>query len=179
MQRQELVGKIGIGSCAQEVDEARERQVEFYRKYATVAHRTLSRPLFQGFLGWMLTKENIEGDLVSKIQVMVFPFRNEKGNWLAGRVSKKGEIYIYPKKKESCQKLMQEFERDNVYFYIKARAMAALIHELLHLRYASNEDMVRRETEKYFEIFIGKEYAPDSKVRSILKVLFAAGAASF
>ena len=176
MQRQELAGKIGIDSCVQEGNEARERQVGFYRKYATVAHRTLSRPLFQGFLGWMLTKENIEGDMISKIQVMVFPFRNEKGNWLAGRISRKGEIYIYPKKKELCKRLMREFEKDNVYFYIKARAMAALIHELLHLRYASDENMVRRKTEKYFQIFIRKEYTRDSKTRSILKVLFTAGA---
>jgi hypothetical protein len=124
----------------------------------------------------MLTRENIEGDMISKIRVMVFPFRNEKGNWLAGRISRKGEIYIYPKKKESCKKLMREFEKDNVYFYIKARAMAALIHELLHLRYASDENMVRRKTEKYFQIFIRKEYARDSKTRSILKVLFTAGA---
>jgi hypothetical protein len=174
MQRQELVSKIRIDSCVLDVNEARERQAGFYRKYATVVHRTLSRPLFQGFLVWMLTKESIEGDTISKIQVMVYPFRNEKGNWLAGRISGKSEIYIFPKKKESCKKLLQEFEKDSVYFYIKARAMAALIHELLHLRYANDENMVRQKTEKYLQIFLMNGYTRDPKTHSILKVLFTA-----
>ena len=178
MQRRELVGKIGIDSCVLEADEARERQTEFYRKYAAVTKRTLSRPLFQGFLRWMLAKESIEGDMISKIKVMVFPFRNEKGNWLAGRINRKGDIYIFPKKKESCKKLLRKFEKDTVYFYIKARAMAALIHELLHLRYANDENIVRQKTEKYFQIFLRKRNTRDSKTHSILKVLFTARGAT-
>jgi hypothetical protein len=177
MQRQELVREIGIDFRVQGGREIHDKQAGFYRKYAAVAQRTLSRPLFQGFLGWMLTEENIERCMISKIEVMTFPFRNEKGNWLAGRISRKGEISVYPKKKEFCQRLMQEFERNNVYFYIKARAMATLIHELLHLRYASDENMVRRKTEKYFQIFVWNEYIQNSKMRSILRVLFTSGTA--
>jgi hypothetical protein len=176
MQRQKLVGEIGIDLRVQANREVHEKQVGFYRKYAVVAQRTLSRPLFQGFLGWILTEESIERGSISKIEVMLFPFRNGKGNWLAGRISRKGEIFLYPKKKEFCQRLMQEFERNNVYFYIKARAMAALIHELLHLRYASDENMVRQKTEKYFQIFIWNEYVQNPKIRSILKMLFTAEA---
>lgn len=173
MQKQELAGEIGIKLCVQETGKISEKQIGFYRKYASVTQRILSKPLFQGFLGWMLTEENIEKDMISKVEVVMFPFRNEKGNGLAGRISRNGEIFIYPKRKEFCQKLMREFEKDKVYFYIKARAMAALIHELLHLRYASDEILVRRKTEEYLHIFIRDECERDPNTRPVLKMLFA------
>jgi len=37
--------------------------------------------------------------------------------------------------------------------YIKNRAKAALIHELLHLKYEDNETKVRELTNKYFSIY--------------------------
>ncbi len=174
MQRQELAEKIGIDSFVPGMDDACEAHTKFYRKYAAVAEKTLNRPLFQGFLGWMLTKECIEVDTISKIQVMIFPFQNGRGNWLAGKISGNGDIYIFPKKRESCRRLMQEFKKESVYFYIKARAMAALIHELLHLRYTDDEDTVRKKTEEYLQIFLRNGYAQDPKMHSILKVLFTA-----
>ncbi len=172
IQKKELGRKIGIAYYSVRVNERCMKHTRFYRKYAAIVYRTLSKPLFQSFLAWMLTKESIEGNMISKIQVIIFPYRNEKGNWLLGRISRKGEIYIFPKKKGSCKRLRHEFEMDNVQFYIKARAMAALIHEFLHLRYATDESIVRQKTERYFRIFIRKGYATDSKSYPILEQLF-------
>jgi len=170
------MGKIGVDYLVQEVPEVDEKQAGFYRKYAAVTDKTLRRPSFLGFLGWMLREENIEGNMISRIKVMMFPFRNGKGNGLAGRITAKGEIFLYPKRKEFCCKLMREFEKNNVFFFIKARAMATLIHELLHLRYARDENMVRQKTEEYLQIFIWEEYMRDVETRSILKMLFSSEA---
>jgi hypothetical protein len=54
--------------------------------------------------------------------------------------------------------------------------MATLIHELLHLRYLSDERVVRQKTEEYFQIFIWEKYMRDMETRSILKMLFSSDA---
>jgi hypothetical protein len=116
-----------------------------------------------------MRKEHIERSVIANVEVRMFPFRKENGNGLAGRFNGKGGITIYPKRLEFCRKMMQEFEREKVYFYIKARAMATLIHELLHAKYSRNEDKVRQLTKKYFSIFACHQNANAS---SILNVLF-------
>ena len=37
--------------------------------------------------------------------------------------------------------------------YVEGRARASLIHELLHLKYESDENKVKQLTKKYFTIF--------------------------
>jgi hypothetical protein len=175
-QGRELLGKIAVDSIVQEVPEVNDGQLRFYRKYAAVTDKTLRRPSFLGFLGWMLREESIEGNMISEVKVMMFPSRNGKGNGLAGKITGKGEIFLYPKRKEFCRRLMRDFERNNVFFFIKARAMATLIHELLHLRYLSDERVVRQKTEEYFQIFIWEKYMRDMETRSILKMLFSSDA---
>jgi len=75
-----------------------ENGLTFYKRYASAVFKTLRKPMFQRFLRWVLTTENIHEEKVENIHVIFFPFRNENGNGLAGRCNSKAEIYIYPKK---------------------------------------------------------------------------------
>lgn len=175
MQRQQQVCEVKADHKIQRM-QVPEKHIGYYQKYAAVTHKTLNKPTFQSFVKWVLTRENIQRQKITRVEVMMFPTRNERGNWLAGTISRKGEIHLYPKRKESCLRLMREFERDKVFFYIKARAMAALIHELLHLKYAGDENTVRQKTEKYLHTFIRNKYAQDTETCCILKILFNAEA---
>jgi hypothetical protein len=156
-----------------------EKHIGYYQKYAAVTHKILNKRSFRSFVKWMLTKENIQRQKITRVEVMMFPTRNERGNWLVGTISRRGEIHLYPKRKESCLRLMEEFERDKVFFYIKARAMAALIHEVLHLKYADDENTVRQKTEKYLHTFVRHKYAQDKEKYCILNRLFNAEAVTY
>ena len=53
--------------------------------------------------------------------------------------------------------------------YVRCRARAALIHEILHIKYSSDEERVRRLTKEYFEF-----YARDLRIenaRSIVSII--------
>ncbi len=149
------------------------KQVCFYIKYASVVFKSLRRPLFQKFLRWMLKRENMGDDMVSNVQVRVFPFQKGNGNSLAGKCNaKNGEIRIYPKKLEFCRKLTRKFGKKQVRSYIKNRAKAALIHELLHLKYLSDEEKVRELTRKYFIIFSRHREDKNLNANIFLRMLF-------
>lgn len=149
-----------------------QKRTRFYTKYATVILETLRNPLFQKFLDWMLKRESIEESMIANVQVRMFPFRKKNGKGLAGRCNSRGEILIYPKRLGFCRKLIRKCGKENVYFYIKSRAKAALIHELLHLKYLDNEDKVRELTRKYFNIFIQHQNTQNSNAYNVLKMLF-------
>jgi len=68
--------------------------------------------------------------------------------------------------------MMRNGKRETVYFYIKCRAMATLIHELLHVKYLDDENNVRELTRKYFNIFIQRQNTQNSNSCSIQKMLF-------
>jgi hypothetical protein len=173
MQEQRLSKEIRVTVFPPKLEEFSESQAKFYTKYAAVAFKTLTNPLFQRFLGWMMLRENIDAHTLADVQIRAFPFRKENGNGLAGRFNKKGEILIYPKRLEFCRKLMDEFERENVYFYIKVRAMATLIHELLHIKYSHDEEEVRRLTRKYLNIFTHHKNLQSMSDKRILNILFS------
>jgi len=147
-------------------------QVRFYKKYASVVIKTLRKPLFQNFLNWLLKRENIEECMVTNVQVMVFPFRKENGNGVAGKYNRKGEIFIYPKRLEFCRKLIRNCGREKVYSYLKNRARATLIHELLHVKYSSDEGKVRELTREYFNMFTQHHNTQNLNTHNILKMLF-------
>jgi hypothetical protein len=84
---------------------------------------------------------------------MLFPSRKKNGNGLAGKYNGKGEIFIYPKRLEFCRKLIQNDGKEKVYSYLKNRARATLIHELLHVKYSSDEEKVRELTREYLNMF--------------------------
>jgi len=142
-------------------------------KYASFVFRALRRPSFQSFLHWMLRKENIEAHMVMDVQVRVFPFQSENGNGLAGNCNvNRGEIQIYPKRLAFCRKLMQKFGRKKLISYVKGRARAALIHELLHLKYSNDEEKVRKLTKKYFAVFTQNRLPKSSDILSISNIIF-------
>lgn len=149
-----------------------EKHVSFYMKYASVVFGTLKEPRFLKFLRWMLKKENITQDKVTNVEVVVIPFRKKNGNGLAGRCNSKGEIRIYPKRLKFCRKLIQKCGKERIYSYIKNRARAALIHEVLHVKYSNDEEKVRKLTRKYFNIFTEHRNKQNSDASNILKMLF-------
>jgi len=172
MQKLKLSSKIRMVANPQKVVKASERRLRFYTKYADFVLKTLKKPLFQKFLNWVIKRENIEGHMVKNIQVRVFPFQKENGKRLAGRWNSKGEILIYPKRLDFFRKMMRNGKKETVYFYIKCRAMATLIHELLHVKYLDDENNVRELTRKYFNIFIQRQNTQNSNSCSIQKMLF-------
>ncbi len=146
--------------------------VTFYMRYASVVFKTLRRHPFQRFLHWILKKENIDEYMVSSVRIMTFPFQKDNGNVLAGRCNSKGEIRIYPKKLEFCRKLKQKSGKEKLHAYIKSRARAALIHELLHVKYSDDEETVRELTRKYFHIFTRHQNIQNPDGTEISKMLF-------
>ena len=51
-------------------------------------------------------------------------------------------------------------------------ARAALIHELLHLKYANDEEKVRELTREYFAVFAQNRSARNSHIPSIYNMIF-------
>jgi len=168
-----LSSKMKVAIRSEKFVKLSGKHVSFYIKYASIVFKSLRKPLFQKFLRWMLKRENIGDDMVSNVQVRVFPFQKRNGNSLAGKCNaKKGEIRIYPKKLEFCRKLKQKFGKEKVRPYIKNRAKAALIHELLHLKYLDDEEKVRELTRKYFIIFSRHQENKNSNANIFLRMLF-------
>ena len=128
-------------------------ELKFYDNYSAIVFKSLKRPLFQNFLDWILKRENIKKDKIKNVQIMMFPFVKENGNSLAGKCNSKGEVFLYPKKQKSCQKINQKVSSNGFLKYLTGRARATLIHELLHLKYESDEEMVKILTKKYYSIF--------------------------
>ena len=149
-----LAGKIRKVAHPQKVVRFSE-SFRFYKKYAYFVSKVLRKPRFQKFLKWILKREKIKENVVRDVQIRFFPFQKENGNGLAGRYKSKGRIFIFPKRFESCQELMQEHGKEKVLSYIENRAQTTLIHEFLHAKYADDEEKVRKLTKKYFDIFRG------------------------
>ena len=166
-----MSSKLNISVRPEKLARFSHTRLSFHVKYASVVFKTLRRPVFQSFICWMLKREKIGEDAVASVKVMAFPFRKENGNVLAGRCNSKGEIHIYPKRLEFCQKLRQRFGRERFLSYIKNRARAALIHELLHVKYSNDEERVRELTKKYFKTFTRHPEAPNVE-DDILKMVF-------
>lgn len=164
MSTSKLSNKIRVVADSKKLEACSENKLKFYTDYASVVSETLKKPLFQKFLHWIIKKEEIEKKVVKDIQVRVFPFQKENGNSLAGRCnSNDGVILIFPKKQSFVKKKMENNKKQKVRFYLKNRAMAALIHELLHVKYEGNENKVRQLTKKYFHIFV-RRHVPDASV---------------
>ena len=144
-------------------------------KYSSFISKTLIKPSFQKFLHWMLRKEKIEAQAVRAIDVKVLPLRRKNGKGIAGKCeTARGIIQIYPKTINFCQVFKQKFGRNNFLVYAGNRARAALIHELLHLKYAKDEKTVRELTEDYFFIFAQKQATKNSEAFCIGTLIFNA-----
>ena len=151
-----------------------ERQVRFYLKYSSFVFKALQKPAFQKFLQWMLKNERIEEQTVRAVHVKVLPMRRKNGKGIAGNCdAARGRIRIYPKTTKFCQLFKQKFGRNTLLFYAVNRARAALIHELLHLKYVKDERKVRELAKGYFCIFTKKQSCQNPRELSIYKIIFA------
>lgn len=154
-----------------------KNQFSFYMKYASFVLRTLRKPRFQKFLHWMLKRENIQ-ERVKIVRVRMFPFRKENGKGIAGkcklasRCNNEWEISIFPKKLEFCRRLIPKFGKEKFFIYVRSRARATLIHELLHLKYSNDEEKVRELTKEYFAVFTQNRPAQSSHRSSLYNMIF-------
>ena len=150
-----------------------QNHVKFYLKYSSFVFRVLKKPSFQKFLHWMLKKEKIEEQAVRAVHVKVLPLRRKNGKGIAGNCdTTRGRIRIYPKTMKFCQIFKQKFGRYTLLAYAGNRARAALIHELLHLKYTEDEKTVRELAKGYFCIFTQKQSAQSSHVLCIYTMIF-------
>jgi len=152
-----------------------KNHVTFYLKYSSFVFKALKKPSFQKFLRWMLKKEKIDEHSVSAVQVKVLPFRRANGNIVAGKCNTaRGRIRIYPKTMQFCQIFKQKFGLSTLLAYAGNRARAALIHELLHLKYAEDEKTVRELAKDYFCVFTQKQCTQNARSLFIYKMIFNA-----
>jgi len=168
-----LSGKIKITAGPGKPEGFSQRHVGFYMNYSSFVFRTLRRPSFQRFLQWMLRRERIEAQMVGAVDVKVFPFRRKNGKGLAGNCdTARGKIRIYPKTMKFCREFTQKFGKSTLLVYAGSRARAALIHELLHLKYATDENRVRELAKEYFFAFTRIKPSKASEHFSIYTMVF-------
>src|SRR4030066_2585691 len=151
---QSLSNKIKIIVGPEKLGSFSQNHVTFYMKYSSFVFRSLKRPSFQRFIYWMLRRENIEEQMVRAVDVKVFPLRRKNGKGLAGNCdTTRGKIRIYPKTVKFCREFTQKFGKSTLLMYAGSRARAAIIHELLHLKYETDEKKVRELAKEYFFAF--------------------------
>jgi hypothetical protein len=170
-----LSSKMKITVNLEKLDDFSQNHVSFYMKYSSFVFRSLKRPSFQKFLSWMLRRENIDEQMVRAVHVKVFPLRRKNGKGLAGNCApSKGKIRIYPKTLKFCRIFTQKFGKNTLLAYAGNRARAALIHELLHLKYVEDEKTVRELAKEYFLVFIQKQSAQCSNKLWVYTLIFKA-----
>ena len=171
----QLSNKMRISADPKKLENLSQRHVKFYCKYSSFVFKALKKPSFQKFLIWMLKKEKIEEQKVNAVQIKVLPFRRKNGNGVAGECNAaRGRIRIYPKTIKFCKIFKQKFGRNNLLTYAGNRARAALIHELLHLKYAKDEKTVRELAKEYFCIFTQKQSTQSARSLFIYTMIFNA-----
>ncbi len=148
-----LSDKIRMSFRPRNITAFPQDHTRFYVRYASIVSDALKKPMFQRFLRWMLSKESIEADSIRSVQVRIFPFQKKNGKLLVGRCRSKGEILVFPKRWRFCRDFRLKYGKERFLSFITDRARAALVHELLHMRYLSNEKEVRRLTSRYFRAF--------------------------
>ena len=171
MEKIRLASKIRVVKNHNKFDGCSENHQSFYTKYATIVSKTLRQPIFQNFLKWLIKKEQIDNS-VKDIQIRVLPFMKSNGKTIAGRCSSSGIIRIFPKRKRFLRKKLQVHKKEKINAYIRSRAMASLIHEILHIKYEGNEPKVRKLTKKYFNIFIRNQNPNPQRAKNIQNMLF-------
>jgi hypothetical protein len=146
-----------------------ENQFSFYERYSCFTLKALRKTSYQQFLRRMLASENIEETAVNTIDIKVYPAPRKNGNNVAGRCNVfRGRILIYPRTIKFCNVFRKKFGKDTLFAYAGNRARAALIHELLHLKYASDEEKVRELTKTYFSAYSKKHTANTLSVYDFL-----------
>jgi hypothetical protein len=166
-----LTNKISI---AAESNANPNPNIDFYEKYSRFTLKALSKNVFQEFIIDMLKLENISQRNLRSIRIEIFPAPRKNGSTIAGKCNTvKGKIRIYPKSRTFCNAFGKEYGRYILVAYAGNRARASLIHELLHLKYGSDEVKVRKLTQNYFSQLIKKGYSNSSNSLSVYNLIFA------
>jgi hypothetical protein len=135
--------------------------------------KALRKTSFQEFLCSMLLAENMHEKIVDRIDIRVFPAPRKNGFNTIGKCDTfRGRIRIYPKTFTFCCAFRKKFGKDYLLTFVGYRARAALIHELLHLKYISNEEKVRELTETYFSSYMKKQLNKKSNFLSLHNLIF-------
>jgi hypothetical protein len=170
-----LSNKMKITVNLEKREDFSQNHFRFYIKYSSFVFRALKRPSFQKFLSWMLRREKIDEQVVRAVHVTVFPLRRKNGKGLAGNCAPaEGKIRIYPKTVKFCRIFTQKFGKNTLLAYAGNRARAALIHELLHLKYVGDEKTVRELAKEYFFVFMQKQSAKSSNKLWVYTLIFNA-----
>jgi len=162
LQKTLLYSKIKIASEPQTTGLA-EPYLRFYSKYSRFVLKALRKASFQTFVDWMLLSENITEKAVSTVDIKVFPASGKNGFIIVGKCNTfRGRIRIYPKPSNFCGAFSKKFGKNILISFVGNRARAALVHELLHLKYASDEQTVRTLTEAYFSVYMKRHITKNS-----------------
>ncbi|MBT0159915.1 hypothetical protein G4O51_08015 [Candidatus Bathyarchaeota archaeon A05DMB-2] len=123
----------------------------------------------------MLKKETIKERAVSAVHIKVLPLRRKNGRGIAGKCNTtRGRIHIYPKTTKFCRIFTRKFGRNTLLAYVGNRARAALIHELLHLKYIEDEKTVMELAKEYFYIFTREHFTQSAYSLVICTMIFNA-----
>ena len=122
----------------------------------------------------MLLTENIEEKIVNTVDIKIFPAPRKKGFNIVGKCDTfRGRICIYPKTFNYCYAFRKKYGKNYLFSFVGNRARAALIHELLHLKYISDEKKVQELTGIYFSEYIQKRFDKNSNLISLQDLIFA------
>jgi hypothetical protein len=164
----QLSNKIKISPISSKVKAVGKSEL-FYSKYSHFALKALKRYHYQEFLNLMLEIEGIDKDNVNSIKVGVYPVKKKAGVGIAGKCNPlTGKIFIYPKPKKFCNLVREKYGRKLLLTYVGNRARASLIHELLHVKYLSDEQKVRALTKTYYSLYVSNNKASSSSVYNLI-----------
>jgi hypothetical protein len=170
-----ISSKMRISVDHEKLGNFSQNHVKFYLKYSSFVFRALRKPSFQKFLQWMLKREKIEEQAVRAVHIRALPLRRKNGKGVAGKCNTaRGRIRIYPKTMKFCKIFTQKFGRNTLLVYAGNRARAALIHELLHLKYIEDEKTVRELSKDYFCIFTQKQRLQSVRSLFVYRMIFDA-----
>jgi hypothetical protein len=134
-----------------------EEHLNFYTKYSAFILKKLTKSEFQKFMIRILLAENIQTSSIKTVDIELLPSKANKGFSIIGKCDTiRGKIRIYPKSKNFCATFSRKFGKDILIDFVGERARAALIHELLHLKYSGDERKVRELTQSYFSAYMKK-----------------------
>jgi hypothetical protein len=145
----------------------------FYTNYSRFILKALRKSSFQDFLCCMLSAENIEEKTVATVDVKVFPAPRRNGFNIVGRCDTyRGRIRIYPKTFNFCYAFKKKYGKNYLFTFVGNRARAALMHELLHLKYISDEEKVQELTAVYFSAYMKKQLDKNENLVSLHDQIF-------
>ena len=173
--RTQLSNKIGMSGINNKARVIGKSEL-FYSKYSRFTFKALIRDRYQKFLNSMLELEEINIDTVESVKIEVYPARKKTGFGIAGKCNPvTGKICIYPKTEKFCYAFGEKYGKSVLIIYAGSRARASLIHELLHLKYKSDESKVRSLTRSYFSKFLRENSNWHLSSQSVCNLIFGRG----